>query len=225
MAQIETWLLNQFRYLPQFMNLDNTEQVDVWPFFTSSKDVRRNPNISILRRSATQDLSSALEICGSSPSCHQASHGIEFNLSNQATVLCYLMPHLKYRWLRRPGLVQYAMTTERYALALRQTAFYILQLPKHDLVAILKKRDLRMEFLATPIMRMISDVFVDFLTESPPATDLYFLLVLIEPLMAQCLVIDPDSRISAYAQKVSILLSALTLIQCSSSAPVLCAWC
>lgn len=204
-AQIRTWLINQSRDL-QFMNLDNTEQVDMWPFFTSFKDTRRDPDTSISRRSVAQDLSSALEICASSPSCRwpSESHGEEFSLSNQTAVLCYLMPYLKYQWLHQPGLGQCAMTKERYGWALRQTAFYILQLPRHIIVEILESSESMKELLATPVMRMISDVFIDFLARSLLAGDLYLLLALIKPLV-QCLDIDPDaSRIDIYMARVSI---------------------
>ncbi|KAF5321145.1 hypothetical protein D9619_000157 [Psilocybe cf. subviscida] len=75
-ARIQTWLVNQFEQL-DFHDLANTKKVDVWPFFAPAMINRRD-----YPEDVSEILSSALEICGSSLSCHRLLHGTKFDLSN-----------------------------------------------------------------------------------------------------------------------------------------------
>lgn len=199
MIQIRTWLLNQF---------ERTKQIDLWPFFMDG-EYGEYGLISTTRIS--EDFSSVLEICTSSPRCHQLPPGTNFNLTAQAAVLCCLMPHLC--WLNRSDLLgQYTMSTARYGEALERTAYYLLQLPKYILVEILGGSDSQSNIFKTPTMRLICEVLPIFLARSPPATDLYFLVMLTSPVM-RCLGIGNKlvfgrTDISRYTQKVSLQLAS-----------------
>lgn len=122
------------------------------------------------------------------------------------------MPYLESKWLYRADFLgQYAMSEERYELALQQTIFYILKLPKKVLQEILKSPKSRTEFLETPAMRLIYDVLLDFLRISLPTTDLYFLIAIVHPFM-RYLDMKPYNRMMDYTLEVSILRSTLALI-------------
>ncbi|KAF5327849.1 hypothetical protein D9619_004962 [Psilocybe cf. subviscida] len=176
-AQIQTWLFNQIEHL-RFNNVDNTEQIDLRTFLGWSK----NSDLS-------ENFSSALEICRSSPTWHQLQHGI-INLSSQAAVLCCIRKTRIGRdddaelWESRPDLLgQYAMAKEHYAVALQHIAYYLLQLPKQTLLDIFKHSNTQLNIHKTPIMRLIKQVSQASLRSSPPTTDLYFLVALIYPIL------------------------------------------
>jgi hypothetical protein len=125
-------------------------------------------------------------------------------------------------WLYRPDLLgRYAMTTERYQVALQRTAYYLLQLPKCTLAEILNGSDPKEDIIIvkTSVMRLICDVLPTLWARSPPTTDLFFLTALIYPVVIR-VVNNPhqhgilQARMSAFLQQVSILLATLALYEC-----------
>lgn len=102
----------------------------------------------------------------------------------------------------------HAMTTERYGVALRRTAHYLLQLPKDILAKIIDGPD-NDNVLKNPIILLICEVLPIFFTRSPRTTDLYFLVALTYPVMGRL-----SSRwVTTYLHEVGILfLSCLRTI-------------
>lgn len=166
-----------------------------------------------------EKLSLVLGICGS-------SSRPKFNLRNQTAVLCCLMPYLvrqdnDLQLYQSDLLGQYAMTKERYGLALRRTAYYLLQLPKDakDIrrtasYSLQLPKDVK-EIPQTPIIREVLPIF---LARSPPNTDLCFLVALIYPVVIRAVEeIHETTRravmqgISTYIQRVSNLFIYLNL--------------
>ncbi|KAF5321144.1 hypothetical protein D9619_000156 [Psilocybe cf. subviscida] len=198
-AQIQTWLVNQFGHL-DFNDLDHDdiEQIDVWPFFTCFQRTDASTE------QISENLSAALEIIKSSlASCHLPVPML--NLSQQTAVLCCVMPDLAAQpesWLYRSDLLnRYAMTKERYGLALQRTACYVLQLPKHILLEVLNGANSGENVVETATFHLIRDVLHRFLVGSPPTTDLYFLMGLVYPVMRR-LGLDPDQHILSYIWQV-----------------------
>ncbi|KAF5322284.1 hypothetical protein D9619_000176 [Psilocybe cf. subviscida] len=202
LAQIKTWLVNQFDKL-DFHNLNNTEQIDVWPFFTPyCIDFGDGYPTSV-----SENLSSALKICGSSPSCHRDLRGTRFNLSNRTAVLCFLLPHLvrpsdsdysltpgSDSWLMESDFLgRHAMSRERYGTALQRVIYYLLQLPEAVLLKILHVSDSKKAILFTPIMRLIRAILHTFFYRSPCTTDLYFLVALASPVLRKVGMVDDIS--------------------------------
>lgn len=126
------------------------------------------------------------------------------------------MPNL-LQWHQRPDLLgRYAVTTERYGVAWKRTAYYLLQLPKQGLEEILI--GIKSDIFETPIMRLIGKVLPTFLARSPPTTDLYFLVLVTSPVMKSLVFYSqqgwgkPKVRldISSYEHKVSMLQAIFT---------------
>lgn len=217
MAQIQTWLVNQFEQL-DFYDLDNMEQIDVWPFFTprdNYPDYKSTEDVSEI-------LSSVLEICGSSTTCHRLVRGTEFNLSDHTAVLCFLLPDFAFpsayshkSWLARSDLLGcHAMTPERYGVALQQVIYYLLQLPKDTLLGILNPSESKEDILDTLPMRLIRAVLPVFLDHSPWTTHLYFLVMLTSSVLRRFSIGDKahvyiGRSIASYTREVSILLATV----------------
>ena len=179
----------------------------MWPFFTSPQ------RSDASTQQISEDILAALEICGSSLNFHQRLPGTEFNLSHPTSVLCSLMPDLASQpdesWLYRSDLLdRYAMTKERYGLALQRTAAYVLKLPKHILLEVLNGSNFGedIDIVETAAFRLIGAVLHRLLDRSPPTTDLYFLMGLIYPVMRR-LGVDTHQDILNYMWRVSMLLA------------------
>lgn len=143
----------------------------------------------------SKKLALAQEILGSS-----RPRGMEFKVSqlNQMVLLCSLVPHL--HWLDQSDLLgRYAMTRERYGVALQHTAYYLLQLPEHVLAGIFESSVPR--YGRKPIMNLIAEVLPLFLARSPRTADLCFVMALIYPVI---IVFASKPKASAYIQQVSI---------------------
>lgn len=150
-------------------------------------------------------LSSAVEICGSSIS-NQRLQTPKFDLSHPPVFLCCLIHKLTGLWLDRSDLLgQYAMTTDRYGVALQCCAYYLLQLPRQVLLEILNEFNSRQAADVTPIVRLISQVLPTFLYRAPHTTGLYFLVTLTESVMKHITNLGNLRFISNYLRQVSIL--------------------
>lgn len=191
MAQIQTWFVNQFVQLDNY--LDN-EKIDLWPFSVTTKFASMNK--------ISEDFSWALEVCRSSTSGNRRLQATTVEVSSQAALLCRLMPYIP-RWLERRDLLgRHAMTTERYGVALQRVAYYLLQLPKEILTEILNDSNSEEDVLQTPIMRLICRVLPTFLMHAPLSPELYFLVALADPVMA-FVIMYGNPYVSTYLERVS----------------------
>lgn len=178
-ARVQTWLVSQFEHGLNFDYHDSTRRFDPWPFMMTEdfKSSEGRPH------QAAEVFSSALEIYRSSTSGNQLPQQTELKVSSQTVLLSRFMPHLP-RWLKRRDLLgQYAMTTERYGVALQCIAYYLLELPKDVLANISHDSNSKKDILETPIIRLIRKVLPGVLAHAPPTADLYFLVRLTGPVM------------------------------------------
>lgn len=132
---------------------------------------------------------------------------MQFNLSSQTSVLCYLMScsivwYESKSWFFQPSLLgQHAIATEHYGIALQDVAYYLIQLPTHILLQIFHGSSSAKEFLEIHVMYLIRQVLKKFLKLSPSTTDLYFLVALAEPVIQS---LDTDYDTWGYLWKVSV---------------------
>lgn len=126
LSQVQTWLLQHLAY-NSFNGLDNTDQIDLWPFLAlPDGPTKRDGNRSRVSRHITL----ALEICGPTTTSYQLSRDKHFELSNQMIVMYMLLPHIRSVWLACTDMLgRYAITKERYAAAFLRISRFLLQLP------------------------------------------------------------------------------------------------
>ncbi|KAF5321295.1 hypothetical protein D9619_000196 [Psilocybe cf. subviscida] len=89
LSQIQTWIIDRLAYR-SFNGLDNTDQIDLWPFFTSS--IQDEGSSEGLRRQISAHIEAALEICGPTTSPYQVTRDKDVELSDQAVLFRYLIP-------------------------------------------------------------------------------------------------------------------------------------
>lgn len=129
-SQIQTWIIEHLTN-KSFNQLNNTDQVDLWPFLASSNLVDQLRTRIPAKNHVSEHILGALEICGL-PTC--PSH---FELSDQVVLFIYLTTYIRDKLADTTLLGQYAITEERYTVALLCTSRYILQLPKDQLATVL----------------------------------------------------------------------------------------
>lgn len=102
--------------------------------------------------------------------------------------------------------------TERYAVTLQHTTYYLLQLQKDTLLELLNVSDSEKAILYTPVMRLIQAVLPAFLDRSPRTTDLYFLVMLTSPVLRNFDTgywgVPIREKLSRYTQEVSMIFTA-----------------
>lgn len=137
LSQIQSWIIERLAY-KSFNQLDNTKQVDLWPFVTSSVLVNHSEQpLEDLQRLLSFDTVAALQICGLHKRSYEVTWDEDVKVSNRAVFFRHLVYHIP-RWLANTTLLgRYAITGERYATALLFTSRYILRLPRDQLAAIM----------------------------------------------------------------------------------------
>lgn len=174
LAQIQTWLMQHLAY-ESFNGMDNTDQVDLWPFFILPH-VRAACCAEDLRRQISNDIALALEICGPTTFFYQLGRDKSVETSDQTILLCCLMPYI-LQWLKRTNLLgRYAMTSDRSAVALLRTSRYLLTLTKDQLAEVLndgKPGSIKV----SPSMHLARKAFCTFMRLASRTTELYFFVL------------------------------------------------
>lgn len=170
LSQIQTWIIDRLAYR-SFNGLDNTDQIDLWPFFTSS--IRDEGSSEGLRRQISVHIEAALEICGPTTSPYQVTRDKDMELSDQAVLFRYLIPAIP-RWLANTRFLgRYAITGERYAVALLHILRYLLRLRKDQLAAVLKDQNVNL----STAMHLARETFLICMKHVPQSIELYFLVL------------------------------------------------
>ncbi|KAF5322516.1 hypothetical protein D9619_000187 [Psilocybe cf. subviscida] len=174
LSQIQTWLMQHLAY-ESFNGLDNIDQVDLWPFFIF-------PNVRVaccaedLQRQVSDDIALALEICGPTTFSYQLARDEDVELSDQTVLLCCLMPYIS-QWLKRADLLgRYAITRERYAVALLRTSRYLLRLPKDQHAEVFNDGKPGNTKLSASML-LARKAFSTFMGLAPRTIELYFFVL------------------------------------------------
>ncbi|KAF5322636.1 hypothetical protein D9619_000212 [Psilocybe cf. subviscida] len=152
LTHIQTWIMECF----SFNGLENTDKVDLWPFFTACPVV---------------DVSSWASL----------ETDKDIQLFNQAVFLHYLIPEIP-QWLANTNFLgRYAITEERYVVALLRVSRYLMR--SHQLGAVMKyqlavvaKGDLNPDDLSASML-LAKETFSDCMGRIPESIELYFFVL------------------------------------------------
>lgn len=193
-----------------FSQLHNTPQVDLWPFFTSPvNDSRLWIPLQDLRQKISCDIAASFEICGLPTPLDHVTRG---KVSDQAVFFRYLTHHIP-QWLANTTLLgRYAITGERYTVALLHISRYLLRLPKDQLAAI--RNDDHRKFSNS--MTLAWRTFRICMVHLPLSIDLYFFVlymysVIADPRQASDKVAKIATSAKAYLLLVSTRYSLLMM--------------
>lgn len=155
--------------------MENTDQVDLWPFFTVCPvvDFLSWASSEAVRHLISVQISAAREICGSTTTSYQVVQYKDIEVSNQAVFFHYLMPEIP-QWFANTNLLgRYAMTEERYVVALLRASRYIMRLPKDQLAVVVN--DKATKFSAS--MLLAQKTFSSCMDHVPQSIELYFFVL------------------------------------------------
>jgi hypothetical protein len=166
--------MERLAYKP-FNGLDNPGQVDLWPFFTSPLTSRAADLVDSRRLLLSRNIAEALEICGPTTFSYQAARDQNVELSNQAVLFRCLIPYMP-RWLASSNLLgRYAITGERYAVALKPISRYLLRLPKDQLAKVFESKHIGLSASL--------ETFCICMEKLPQSIELYFFVLFMSSVM------------------------------------------
>ncbi|KAF5322635.1 hypothetical protein D9619_000213 [Psilocybe cf. subviscida] len=174
LSQIQTWMIQHLAN-ESFGGANNTDKVDLWPFFISSIETPSMCWGESLRRQIYTNALLALHVCEPTrPSWVIAQEDVD--VSDQTVLLYCLMSH-NSQWLARTDLLgRNAITSERYTTALLRTSRYLLRLPKDQHAEGLDDADPDDPHLSASMI-LASKVFSKFMSVVPQSVELYFFVL------------------------------------------------
>lgn len=170
-----------------FNGLDNTDSVDLWPFFTSPILVKRSwTSPEPLPDHISDNIMAALKIWGPTTSSYHVARDKNVEVSDQAVLfrcLTYNIP----QWLANTNLLgRYAITSARYTVALFRISRYLLRLSKGWLAAVTSAcyDNLPESPILSASMRLAQTTFSICMDHIPRSIELYFFVLFIYSVFA-----------------------------------------
>lgn len=183
LSEIQTWLLRNFNLVNEsFKELNNADEIDLWPFLTIT-NVYYLDHIPVWRRTFVH-IAFAVEICKPTTPSHQLSGDVDVQPPDQTIIFYSLLPHIR-SWLASVDLLgKCAITSERHVVAFLHTLRFLFRQPAALFRQIIDNAA-QNEDKWPALMRLARRAFFKFVDFMPLSMDTYVLLLLMYSIVAE----------------------------------------